>query len=224
MAVGGLCYHVLNRANSRARIFRKDGDYRAFLETTAEACERHEMRLLAYCIMPNHFHFILWPRGDGDLSAFMQWLMTTHVRRYHRAHGTSGHLWQDRFKAFALQDDSHLLTVLRYVERNPLRADLVRRAEAWPWSSLVQRRGDEDWPAIPLAEGPLPRPADWIAHVNAAQSAAELEQVRNCIARGRPFGGERWVARTAPRLGLPAVLRPRGRPPKERSAPVKVNK
>ena len=218
MAVGGLCYHVLNRANGRARIFRKDGDYRAFLKTTAEARERHAMRLLAYCIMPNHFHFVLWPRQDGDLSAFMQWLMTTHVRRHHRAHGTSGHLWQDRFKAFALQDDSHLLTVLRYVERNPLRAELVRRAEAWPWSSLAKGRGDEDASSIPVAEGPLPRPADWIAHVNAAQSAAELEQVRNCIARGRPFGSERWVARTATRLGLPAAPRPRGRPPKEGSA------
>jgi putative transposase len=174
------------------------------------------MRVLAYCLMPNHFHLVLWPREDGDLSAFMQWLTTTHARRYHSAHGSSGHLWQGRFKAFAIQDDGHLLTVLRYVERNPLRAGMVRRAEAWPWSSLAPPRGDNDTPSLSLVDGPLARPPDWIAQVNAAQSPAELEQVRACIARGRPFGGERWVARTAPRLGLPATPRPRGRPPRKK--------
>lgn len=213
MAIGGLCYHVLNRANGRAQIFRKDGDYRAFLEVMAEASGRRPMRVLAYCIMPNHFHFVLWPREDGDLSDYMQWLMTTHVRRYHGVHATTGHLWQGRYKAFAMQDDGHLLTVLRYVERNPLRAGLVPRAEAWRWSSLAQRRGGGPTPVIPLDDGPLPLPAHWTDHVNAPQTAAELEQLRGCIRRGRPFGGERWVSRIAPRLGLPATPRPRGRPP-----------
>jgi len=85
------------------------------------------MRVLAYCLMPNHFHLALWPQADGDLSRWMQWVLTAHVRRYHRHYGSSGHVWQGRFKAFPIQADGHLLTVLRYIERNPVRAGLGGR-------------------------------------------------------------------------------------------------
>jgi putative transposase len=138
-SVGGMCYHVLNRGNGRADVFHKDGDFAAFLELMAGANERLPLRILGYVLMPNHFHLVLWPRGDGDLSRWMQWLLTSHVRRYHRHYHGSGHVWQGRFKAFPIEQDEHLLTVLRYVERNPLRANLVRRAEAWAWSSLSWR-------------------------------------------------------------------------------------
>src|SRR5438876_4724546 len=130
-SVGGYCYHVINRGNARAEVFHKEGDYRAFLEAIGEANVRLPIRLLAYCLMPNHFHLVLWPHGDGDLGRWMHWLLTTHVRRYLRHYQHSGHVWQGRFKAFPIQDDNHLVTVLRYVERNPLRASLVDRAEAW---------------------------------------------------------------------------------------------
>ncbi len=86
--------------------------------------------------MPNHFHLVLWPYEDGDLSNWMQWLLTTHVRRYHRMYGTSGHVWQGRFKAFPIQQDEHLFVVMRYVERNALSAQLVTSAEDWRWSSV----------------------------------------------------------------------------------------
>src|SRR5438093_3976224 len=135
-SVGGVCYHVLNRGNGRATVFHKDGDYRAFLTAIRDLEAEVPMRLLAYCLMPNHFHLALWPVGDGDLSRWMHWLMTVHVRRYHRHYHSDGHVWQGRFKAFPIQEDDHLRAVLRYVERNPLRAGLVRRAEDWPWSSL----------------------------------------------------------------------------------------
>ncbi|HUY31645.1 MAG TPA: transposase, partial [Pirellulales bacterium] len=138
-SVGGICYHVLNRGNGRAQVFHKDGDFVAFVELMAAACRRLPLRVLGYCLMPNHFHLVLWPRGDEDLSLWMQWLMTSHVRRYHRHYRSSGHVWQGRFKAFPIEQDDHLLTVLRYVERNPLRAGLVQRAESWAWSSLTWR-------------------------------------------------------------------------------------
>src|SRR5579864_3129721 len=138
-SVGDVCYHVLNRGNGRSRVFRKDGDYRAFVRLLQAAGERVPMRLLAYCLMPNHFHLLVWPRKDRALSRWMQWLLTAHVRRYHRHYHSSGHVWQGRFKAFPIEQDEHLLTVLRYVERNPLRASLVERAESWPWSSLAWR-------------------------------------------------------------------------------------
>src|SRR3954469_11960214 len=103
-SAAGYCYHVLNRGNARATGFHKDRDYDAFLEMMAEANLRVPMRIIAYCLMPNHFHMALWPREDGDLSRWMHWLLTTHVRRYLRHDQGSGHVWQGRFKAFPIQD------------------------------------------------------------------------------------------------------------------------
>src|SRR4029078_883694 len=158
-SVGGLCYHVLNRGNGQAEVFHKEADYAAFVDLMVEANERLPLRILGYVLMPNHFHLVLWPRGDGDLSRWMQWLLTAHVRRYHRHYHGSGHVWQGRFKAFPIEQDEHLLTVLRYVERNPLRANLVERAEDWQWSSLrlFTPRPQVDW----LHAGPVPRGRTW---------------------------------------------------------------
>ena len=211
-AVGGLCYHVLNRGNGRATLFHDPSDYQAFVALLNKARERLPMRLLAYCLMPNHFHLVLWPHADGDLGRWMQWLLTSHVRRHHRRHGTQGHLWQGRFKAFPVQGDAHLLTVLRYVERNPLRAGLVDRAADWPWSSASAHR--RDWPHAALDAAPLPRPKGWRAWVDAPQTPAELAALRQSVQRGRPWGNAEWVETTAARLGLNASLRPRGRPRK----------
>ena len=131
-AAGGFCYHVLNRGNARAEVFHKDGNYDAFIKIIAEASLRNPMRVLAYCLMSNHFHLALWPAKDGDLSRWMQWLLTTYVRRYQRHYHSNGHIWQGRFKAFPVQEDDHLRVALRYIERNALRAAVVERAEDWP--------------------------------------------------------------------------------------------
>jgi putative transposase len=207
------CYHVLNRGNGRAEVFHKADDYEAFLGMIAEATGRIPMRVLAYCLMPNHFHLVVRPCGDGDLSRWMQWLLTTHVRRYRRHYGSSGHVWQGRFKAFPCQDDGHLLTVLRYVERNALRAGLVARAEDWPHGSLHAARTA----AVPVSLEPIPEKparASWIKRVNRPMGEAELAAIRRCVVRGAPFGETDWSARTASELGLESSLRPRGRPRK----------
>ena len=211
-SVGNMCYHVLNRGNARGTVFHKGDDYAAFIELMAEANQRLPMRILGYTLMPNHFHLLLWPRGDGDLSRWMQWLLTAHVRRYHRHYHGSGHVWQGRFKAFPIQQDEHLLSVLRYAERNALRANLVALAEAWPWSSLAWRRSRRR-PEL-LCDWPVPCPRQWVQHVNAPQSDAELAALRRSIARGTPYGHDRWTERVAQRLGLESSLRPRGRPRK----------
>jgi putative transposase len=138
------------------RVFHGDEDYEAFVDLLDRACERLPMRVLAYCLMPNHFHLVLLPHGDGDLGRWMQWLLTSHVRRHHRRRRSSGHVWQGRFKAFPIQQDAHLVTVLRYVQRNPVRAGLAERAEAWPWSSLRWWRSPGR-PAF-LSEWPIERP------------------------------------------------------------------
>ena len=211
-SLGNWCYHVLNRGNARAEVFHKDEDYAAFIGLFEPACERLRMRILGYCLMPNHFHLVLRPYADGDLGRWMQWLMTSHVRRYHRHYGSSGHIWQGRFKAFPIQEDEHFLTVLRYVERNALRARLVKRAEDWAWGSLRSRlaRGGSEL----LAEPPVALPRSWKLAVNEPQTEAEVAAIRHSIERGTPFGSETWTRRAARQLGLESTLRPRGRPRK----------
>jgi putative transposase len=212
-SVGNLCYHALNRGNARQQVFFKDGDYAAFLKALGDACQHVPLRVLAYCLMPNHFHLVLWPHHDGELGTWMHWLLNAHVRRYHQHYHSSGHLWQGRFRAFPIEQGDHLLTVLRYVERNPVRADLVRKAEAWPWSSAAWWRPAARRP-VWADVGPVPRPSDWLAFVNQSLTVAERDAVRSSIQRGRPYGSVAWTQQTAQRLGLDATLRPRGRPRK----------
>jgi REP element-mobilizing transposase RayT len=124
-------YHVLNRANGRLRLFKKEGDFLAFERVLLLAHRRVPIRILDWCVMSNHWHLVLWPKRDGELTAFMRWLTLTHAQRWKHSHAAvgHGHLYQGRFKSFPIEQDEHLLTVLRYVERNPVRAGLVRRAE-----------------------------------------------------------------------------------------------
>lgn len=212
-AAGGICYHVRKRGNARREIFLKDGDYQAFLKALGHACVQVPMRVLAYCLMPNHFHIVVWPREDGDLSRWLQWLLNAHVRRYHQYYHSSGHIWQGRSKSFPIESDDHLLTVLRYVERNALRAGLVRLAERWTWSSARWWREGEQAPLY-LHRGPVERRPDWLEWVNEPESETELQALRTSVIRGRPYGDPAWVKRIAGRLGLEKTLRPRGRPRK----------
>jgi len=213
-AEGGLVYHALNRANARLTIFDDEDDYAAFERIIGEAVTRYDMRLLAYCVMPNHFHLVVWPRQDGDLSQFMRWLTMTHPQRWHahRHSAGTGHVYQGRFKSFPVQDDGHFLTVCRYVERNALRAGLVERAEQCRWCSLWRHstRKPREGPA--LSPWPIERPSGWTRRVNSTMSPAEEDALRLAIQRGQPFGDPAWQVKTAQRLGLVSTLRPIGRP------------
>lgn len=214
-APGGLVFHVLNRGNDRAPLFSGGGDYDAFERVMLRTAELVPMRLLTYCLMPTHWHLLLWPYGDRDLGAYMHRLTTTHVRRWRlfRHSVGVGHVYQGTFKSFPVQTDAHLLTVCRYIERNALRAGLVGRAEHWRWSSAWIRARRAVDPAKPhLADMPIAHPANWLDFVNAPLTAAELEEVRLCVRRGRPYGEAGWQVHTARQLGLQATLRPRGRP------------
>ncbi len=214
---GGLVYHVLNRAVARLPLFEKEGDYEAFERVLEEAQKKHPTRLLAYCLMPNHWHFVVWPQAHEEVTEFFRWLTHTHTMRWHAHHHTqgTGHLYQNRFKAFPVQADEHFYAVVRYVERNALRANLVARAEEWRWGSLWRRRkGDERTRGL-LADWPLAVPADWLRIVNRGQTQGELEAIRRAVCRGCPYGNEAWQSNTAVRLGLEWTLRPRGRPKKE---------
>jgi putative transposase len=211
--VAGGCYHVINRGNNRSTIFFSPGDYAAFVHLLGTAQERIPLDVLAACLMPNHFHLVVMPADRADISRWMHWLLTTHTQRFHRCHDTCGRVWQGRFKAFPIEKDHHLLTVMRYVERNALRAGLVARAQDWPWSSLAWRNRTHR-PMGLLAESPVALPRDWNEFVNEPQTPEEVEALRSCVNRQRPFGDDPWVAAAAGDLGLEASVRPRGRPRK----------
>jgi len=210
----GVVFHVLNRAVGRATIFENEGDYAAFEKVLAEVAAKIPMRLLSYVLMPNHWHLVVWPTADGQLSRWMQRVTVTHVRRWHAYHHTAGTgpVYQGRYKTFPVQEDDHYYTVCRYVERNPLRANLVSRAEDWRWSSLWHRRHRTGVPW--LNEGPLPFPDNGSALVDEPQTQAESEALQRSVARGAPFGDGAWTERTARTLGLESALRMPGRPKK----------
>ena len=216
-APGGLVYHALNRANGRGSLFHKDGDYAAFERILEEAARRFPgVGVLGYCLMPNHWHLVLWPQKDGELSAFVRWLTVTHAQRYH-AHYHSvgrGHVYQGRFKSFPVQTDEHLLVLLRYVEAKALKAKLVGKAQAWRWGSLWRRLKGSKKERAMLAAWPVARPRDWVEMVNRPPPEAQAKRVEESVERSRPLGDDAWTARTAARLGLDWTLRPWGRPPK----------
>jgi putative transposase len=207
----GHVIHVHNRSVRRERLFAGPKDYQAFERVLTEAIGRIPIQLLAYCIMPNHWHLVVWPQAD-ELPRFMHWLTATHARRWHLAHGSwgTGHVYQDRYGAVPVQTDKHLLTLLRYVERNPLRAKLVERAEDWLWCSL--RRRIDLCADPPLAKWPIPQPENWIEHVNQPHTAAELETIQAAIRLGRPVGDLDWCLATAEQFGI--TMREAGRPEK----------
>jgi putative transposase len=212
------CYHLINRGNRRARVFHEDADYEQFLALIHRAQQRLELPILAMCLMPNHVHLVVQPAAAGDVSRWMQWVFTTHVHWSHAKYGTTGRLWQGRFKAFLIQADHYLLTVMRYTERNALRANLVERAEDWCWGSLAWRGAR--CPPVALSPAPIALPSYWRHLVNEPQTAAELAEIRRCVNRQRPFGDEAWVAARAKEFGMEHSLAPIGRPRKTRSVPV----
>ncbi len=210
---GGL-YHALNRGNSRAAIFRKEADYCAFERILGEGLAQYAVQLFCYQLMPNHWHLVVRPTQDGEMSRFLRWVTATHTMRYHAHYHTSGtgHVYQGRFKSFPIQDDAHFLTVCRYVERNALRGELTARAEDWRWGSLWRWQQSVELAPALLSPWPIPRSPNWLARVNEALADRELTALRRSAQRGRPFGDSAWIETTAQRLGLAPTINPRGRP------------
>jgi putative transposase len=205
--MAGLVFHVINRGVRRQPLFATADDYLRFQDLIVDARTRWSLPFYCYSLMPNHFHFVVHPANDAQLPKFMQWLCSTRAKRFNleRQNVGAGAVYQARYHAFAVQTDRHFLTVCRYVERNPLRARLVARAEDWPWSSLGQNR--EICHVVPLEPWPVPRPPDWIDQVNRIATVAEESAIRECLRWNRPYGDCEWVETTSGQLGLsqPAV-------------------
>jgi putative transposase len=206
--------HVLSRGNARATVFHSANEYEDFIALLDEARVAHDVELYAFCLMPNHFHLVAHVDEGQALSEMMQWWLTSHVRRHHRRHGSTGHVWQGRFKSFPVQEDEHLLTVLRYVLRNPCRAQLVTEPWQWRWSSLRFA-----WMITPWPVQPPQNLGDWLS----CMPDEDADEVRRSVRRGAPFGDEAWQTRAARTWGLEPSLRPRGRPRLERQVDTVAN-
>ncbi len=181
--LGDTVYHVLNRASGRVEIFHTDADYSDFEELLKELTELYEIRILAYTIMPNHWHLLVYPTKDGTLSKGLQWLSTTHSRRYRTKTGTIGygHLYQGRYKSFVITDDSHLMSVLKYIERNPVRAKLCSSVQQWRWGSAYRRQSPNQNERSLIAESPVPLPRDYATWINEPEPSEALDKIRDTI-------------------------------------------
>lgn len=216
----GLIYHVINRGNNRQAVFRKPADYQAFLDALAALKERQPFEFYGYCLLSNHFHLLLRPL-ETSISQIVQSLMVSHTQRYHKQHRSGGHVWQGRFKSPVIQDDEHLLTVLRYIEANPLRARIVKDAGKYQWSSYrVHGLGEASDLLSPivaykeLAQTPATRQRRWAAIVHRPLEESQMTGIRRSVETGLPYGNASWITRLAKKLDLDLTIRPRGRPRK----------
>ncbi len=214
--VGGELYHVINRANGRLQIFDTKSDYLLFEELLREAKALTDIRILAYVVMPNHWHLILHPKNDGDLGLFMHRLTNAHTRQVHVRTKTigSGHLYQGRYKSFIVDTDTYLLTLIKYVERNPVRAQLTRQCEDWQWGSAWRRiYGTREQQKL-LDPSPTPLPHRYKTWINTPDKDDDLLDIRQAVNKGVPYGRERWVDTMVSKYHLETTLRAPGRPRK----------
>lgn len=212
--VGGEVYHILNRANARVQIFDNDEDYKIFENILGDAVKRFDMRLLAYCLMPNHWHLVVYPKQDGDLARFMGWLTNTHTRRWHTSKKTigEGHLYQGRYKSFLCQKEGYFYALVRYVERNAKKANLCQLAQDWRWSSIFKReKGTPEQKEI-LSEWPVDIPQNYLLLLNQNQTLNEESIIENSITKSNPLGDIDWVKKVVKDYGLEQTLRGVGRP------------
>lgn len=206
----GEYHHVINRGNVRAGLFYGPSDYQLFVDLLGTTVERFSLPLLGYCVMPNHWHLVVVPLSQSQLSRSLHWLTSLHAHRWAEMHERKGpgHVYQGRFVSIPVQPGINVCRVLRYVERNASAARLAPRAEEWPWCSAHQRVARSRGPAL-LPQPFLP-PDQWLEHLN---SPHEDREIGGAIRRNLPVGDTDWIERRREALGLPTA-RPRGRPPR----------
>ena len=216
--VGGEIYHVINRANGRLQIFNKDEDYELFEELLFETKELFHMRILAYCLMPNHFHLVLYPKNDGDMGLFMHRLSNSHTRKVHAITNTngSGHLYQGRYKSFLVDKENYLSAIIKYVERNPVRAKLSKLCEDWKWGSAWLRISGKLEQQKLLDQKSFDLPDNYIKWINISEDEDLLKNIRISVKKGVPCGKEKWVDNMVLKYKLESTLRSQGRPRKDR--------
>ena len=213
VVVPGVPHHVTQRGNRRLETFFEDEDYRAYLDLLAASCAEAGVAVWAYCLMPNPVHLVLVPDERDGLRQALGEAHRRYTRRINFREGWRGHLWQERFHSFPM-DEPYLLATARYVELNPLRARLARKPEAWPWSSARAHLAGRDDALVQVAPL-LRRIPDWARFLAGGMAENEIAQIRKHSRSGRPLGTKRFVERLERRLGRPLLPQKPGRKPKE---------
>lgn len=214
--IADLTYHVINRSNAKIPLFTEDFEFLQFEKVLEEAKDLFSLRIYAYCVMPNHWHLIVSPRRDGELSKFMQWLTLTHTQRFHTTKDTvgAGHIYQGRYKSFIIQTDEYFLQVCRYVEQNPLRAGLVQNSLDWHWGSLWRREFGTLENLKLLNEWQTPPPPDYLKWINEREWDDTLDILRKCTNKELPFGKNDWKNEMARKYKIKLYEKRAGRPVK----------
>ena len=213
IAPGGTIFHVLNRAAGTAPLFRRQSEYAAFEQVMLEAQAKHPTRILGWCLMKSHWHLVIWPKKNGELTSFIRWMSHTHAVRQHAAEGTAGdgQVYQARYRSFPVER-AEAWNLLRLVERNALSAGVVKKAQDWRWSSLWARQHPEAQSHKLLCDALGRTPQAWNRRVNAAVDQQELQKFQMSVQRNRPFGSDRWQVQACRKWGMEHTMRPRGRP------------
>jgi len=215
IVIAGCAHHVTQRGNNRQDVFFVDDDRRVFLAFLAEATERFELTVDGYCLMTNHVHLVVTPHHETSLADALKRTNQLYAQYVNRLHGRSGHLWQDRFFSCTL-DEIHFWRALVYIERNPVRVHLCRKAWRWPWSSAAAHCGYTD-PTDLIDISGWRKQMDtqrWRNLLTLADDEQQIARLRLCTSRGRPLGSDKFVAKLETLLGRRLRPLPRGRPRK----------
>lgn len=212
----GLPHHITQRGNRRQEAFFGRGDYQAYLALMRQFCAQHGVRVWAYCLMPNHVHLILVPPSEDSLCRAVGEAHRRYTRRVNFRKGWRGHLWQGRFASFVM-DEPYLLAATRYIERNPVKAKRVARAEHWPWSSAAAhvdaRRRDALAETAWLRERTAGWGCTWREYLAEREDAALAAAMRRHENTGRPLGEGAFVERIGAVLGRSLVRKKPGPKP-----------
>ena len=217
VSIPGVAHHVTQRGPNRQRVFFGDADRRRYLEFLAEEAPLHSIEILAWCLMDNHIHLVAVPEAEDSLARGLGRTHFRYAQAINRRRRRSGHLWQNRFFS-CLVEGSHFWRALRYVERNPVRAGLARRAWEWPWSSAAAHcgRGEDASGLLDLKDwAKRARGRDWPKELARREIEEELAALRTHTQTGRPLAGDRFLDALEAKLGRRLRALPVGRPKKE---------
>lgn len=205
-------HHIVHRGNNRLRIFFDWLDYEEYLSLLKKYAEKWKLSILAYCLMPNHVHLLIKPRSENALAKMMQGIAQFYAKYINRKYQRTGRLWECRYFSSLVDSERYLWTVVRYIEQNPLRANMAERESDYPYSSAHAHFLGSIDPLLGEAFFTENQRQDYLDF--AAQSAApeEISKLRASTKSGRPFGGEIFIQKVEETLyrNLKAPLR--GRP------------
>jgi len=183
--VDGRIYHICNRATENRLLFQTRSDYLCWIQTLQEALEKYPFKIYAFCLMPNHWHLLAGAEDSNVFIRGMQWLGATHAIRWRIHHDSigKGAVYQSRYRSHWVNPNQIFWIVVRYIERNPVRANLVVSCKKWEWSSAGQKNGH----SVPLESPPCPRPTNWELFLSAGGSQLEEKMIREALIRGMPL-------------------------------------